>query len=458
MPRLAGGSGRGEMSLPRRTISRDALLNEEIHKPTRELARLRFEHNDFVLITKESCVPRISLASLLSALVVVAPLSSIAMAADDIPVRIGVLNDQSGSTADVTGQGSVIAARLAIEDFGGKVLGRRIELLSADHQNKTDLAAAIARRWIDVDGVSAIADGGTSAAALALQDIVRDKQKIAMFSGPATSDLTGKACSPFGFHWTYDTYALANTLPKAMAKSGQDTWFFITSNYAFGHALERDATMAIERAGGRVLGRVRHPLGTADFSSFLLQAQSSGAKIVGLANSGDDSLTVIKQASEFGLVEGGQRIAGLLLLINTIHGLGLKATQGIVVSESFYWNMNDETRAFSERFEAQAKKKPNMNQAGVYSAVTHYLKAVTQTGQVDGVAVADTMRALPVNDFMSKDVVVRGDGRVMRDMHLFEVKSPTESKGPWDYYKYLSTVPGNEAFRPVKESECPLVK
>lgn len=403
-------------------------------------------------------MPRTPFKSLISALSFFAALSSAAMAADDTPVRIGVLNDQSGSTADVTGLGSVIAARLAIEDFGGKVLGRRIELLSADHQNKTDLAAAIARRWIEADGVSAIADGGTSAAALAIQDIVRDKQKIAMFSGPATSDLTGKACSRFGFHWTYDTFALANTLPQAMAKSGQDTWFFITSNYAFGHALERDAAVAIERLGGRVLGRVRHPLGAADFSSFLLQAQSSGAKIVGLANSGDDSLTVIKQASEFGLVEGGQRIAGLLLLINTIHGLGLKAAQGIVVSESFYWDMNEETRAFSERFEAQAKKKPNMNQAGVYSAVMHYLKAVKQTGQVDGRTVADAMRTLPINDFMSKDITVRGDGRVMRDMHLFQVKSPAESKGSWDYYKYLSTVPGKDAFRPISESECPLVK
>ena len=378
--------------------------------------------------------------------------------AEEAPLRIAVLNDQSGSTADVTGLGSVIAARLAIEDFGGSVLGRRIELLSADHQNKTDIAAAVTRRWIDVDDVSAIVDGGTSAAALVIQDIVKDKQKIAMFSGPATSDLTGKACSPFGFHWTYDTYALANTLPRAMAKSGADTWVFITSNYAFGHALERDASTAIEALGGKVLGRVRHPLGTADFSSFLLQAQGSGAKIIGLANSGDDALNTIKQAGEFGIVEGGQRIGGLLLLINTVHGLGLKASQGIIIAEAFYWDMDDATRDFSRRFEAAAKKKPNMNQAGVYSAVTHYLKSVKAAGSIAGPAVADAMRSMPVNDFMSKDVKIRKDGRVLRDMHLFQVKSPSESRAPWDYYKYLSSVPGEDAFRPAAQSECPLLK
>jgi branched-chain amino acid transport system substrate-binding protein len=396
---------------------------------------------------------------ILLALALVAPFATLGDGrAEDAALRIGVLNDQSGSTADVTGLGSVIAARLAIEDFGEKVLGRRIELLSADHQNKTDIAAAITRRWIDVENVSAIVDGGTSAAGLVIQDIVKEKEKIAMFSGPATSDLTGKACSPLGFHWTYDTYALANTLPRAMAKSGVDTWFFITSNYAFGHALERDATTAIERLGGKVLGRVRHPLGTADFSSFLLQAQGSGAKIIGLANSGDDSLNTIKQADEFGIVKGGQRLGGLLLLINTVHGLGLKASQGIVIAEAFYWDLDDETRRFSKRFEALARKKPNMIQAGVYSAVTHYLKSVQKTGSIAGPAVSDTMRSLPVNDFMSKDVKIRKDGRVTRDMHLFQVKSPSESTGPWDYYQYLSTVRGEDVFRPVAESECALLK
>jgi branched-chain amino acid transport system substrate-binding protein len=392
-------------------------------------------------------------------LLIMAPITTLqGLRAEEAPVRIGVINDQSGNSADVTGQGSVIAARLAIEDFGEKVLGRRIELLTADHQNKADIAASITRRWIDVENVSAIVDGGTSAAGLVIQDIVKEKGRIAMFSGPATSDLTGKACSPLGFHWTYDTYALANTLPQAMAKSGADTWFFITSDYAFGHALERDATTAIERTGGKVLGHVRHPLGTSDFASFLLQAQGSGAKIIGLANSGDDSLNAIKQAAEFGIVEGGQRIGGLLLLINTIHGLGLKTSQGIVVTEAFYWDMDDETRRFSRRFEALARKKPNMIQAGVYSAVSHYLKSVQKAGSIAGAAVSDAMRSLPVNDFMSKDVRIRKDGRVLRDMHLFQVKSPSESKGPWDYYKYLSTVRGEDAFRPVAESECPLLR
>lgn len=378
--------------------------------------------------------------------------------AQDGPVRIGVLNDQSGVFSDVTGQGSVIAARLAIEDFGGSVLGRKIELLSADHQNKTDIAAATTRRWIDTDNVVAIVDGGSSGAALAIQEIVKEKGKIAMFSGPATSDLTGKACSPQGFHWTYDTYALANSQAQGLVKSGADTWFFLTSDYAFGHALERDATKFIEGSGGKVIGRVRHPLNTADFSSFILQAQASKAKIIGFANSGDDALNAVKQAAEFGVSAGGQRIGGLLLLINQIHGLGLNQAKGTVVAESFYWDMDDATRNFSRRFEALAHKKPNMIQAGVYSAVTHLLKSIQIAGTTSGPAVAEAMRATLVNDFMSKDVKIRGDGRVLRDMYLFEVKTPQESKGPWDYYKRVSVVRGEDAFRPAGESECPLLK
>jgi branched-chain amino acid transport system substrate-binding protein len=373
-------------------------------------------------------------------------------------VRIGVLNDQSGVFSDVTGQGSVIAARLAIEDFGGSVLGHKVELLSADHQNKTDVAASITRRWIDVDNVLAIVDGGSSGAALAIQEIVKEKGRIAMFSGPATSDLTGKACSPQGFHWTYDTYALANSLARGLVKSGADTWFFLTSDYAFGHALERDATRFIEASGGKVIGRVRHPLNTADFSSFILQAQASKAKIIGFANSGDDALNAVKQAAEFGVTAGGQRIGGLLLLINQIHGLGLNLAKGTVVAESFYWNLDDGSRNFSRRFEALANKKPNMIQAGVYSAVTHLLKSIQAAQSVSGPEVAETMRKTPVNDFMSKNVAIRGDGRVLRDMHLFEVKAPGESSGPWDYYKLVSTVPGDAAFRPVSESDCPLLK
>jgi branched-chain amino acid transport system substrate-binding protein len=378
--------------------------------------------------------------------------------AEDGPVRIGVLNDQSSSNSDVTGEGSVIAARLAIEDFGGSVLGRKIELLSGDHQNKTDIAAATTRRWIDVDKVQAILDGGTSAAALVIQQIASEKQRISMFSGPATSDLTGKACTPVSFHWTYDTYALAKTLARALVKEGNDTWFFLTSDYAFGLALERDATKFIEASGGKVIGHVRHPLNTADFSSYILQAQSSKAKIIGLANSADDSLNSIKQASEFGVTQGGQKIGGLLLLINQIHGLGLNISQGTQVTESFYWDSDDETRDFSRRFEALARKKPNMIQAGVYSATLHYLKSVQIAKTVSGPVVADTMRATPVNDFMSKDVKIRKDGRVMRDMYVFQVKTPQESKGPWDYYKQVSVVRGEDAFRPVSESECPLLK
>lgn len=379
------------------------------------------------------------------------------LAAQEGPLRLGVLNDQSSVFADVTGQGSVIAARLAIEDFGGSVLGRRIELLNADHQNKPDSASAIARRWIDVDDVQAIIDGGSSGAALVIQEIARERKKIALFSGPATSDLTGKACSPYGFHWTYDTYALANSSARALVKSGADTWFFLTSDYAFGHALERDATKFIEGSGGKVIGRVRHPLNTADFSSFILQAQSSRAKIIGLANSGDDALNAVKQAAEFGVSAGGQKIGGLLLLINQIHGLGLKTAQGTVVAEAFYWDMDDATRAFSRRFEALANKKPNMIQAGVYSAVTHYLKSVQIARSVSGPAVAETMRSLPVNDFMSRDVRIREDGRVLRDMYIFEVKTPRESAGPWDYYKPISVIRGADAFRPASESDCPLL-
>lgn len=386
------------------------------------------------------------------------PLQAAHAQASNDAVKIGVINDRSGVFADVTGEGSVIAARLAIADFGGKVLGRPVELLTADHQNKADVAAGTVRRWIDVDGVDAIVDGGSSGAGLVIQDIARERKRIAMFSGPATSDLTGKSCSPTGFHWTYDTYALAASTARALVAQGADTWFFITTDYAFGHALERDATRFIVASGGKVVGGVRHPLNTADFSSFILQAQTSKAKIIGLANSGDDALNAIKQAAEFGVVAGGQKLGGLLLLINQIHGLGLKAAHGVTIAEAFYWDLDDGTRAFSARFEAVAKKKPNMIQAGVYSAVTHYLKAVQAAGTDDGPTVAAKMRELPVNDFMSKDVAIRKDGRVMRNMYLFEVKSPAESKGPWDYYKFISVVPGDQAFRPLAEGACPLAK
>lgn len=384
--------------------------------------------------------------------------SAIAKDADN-KVIVGVLNDQSGVFADVTGQGSVIAARLAIDDAGGQVLGKAIELVSADHQNKADLAGSIARRWLDADGVDAIVDGSSSAVGLLLQNLTRERGKIALFSGPATSDLTGKECSPTGFHWTYDTYALASVTARALVRQGADSWYFITTDYAFGQALERDASKFIATAGGKILGSVRHPLNTSDFASFILQAQASGAKIVGLANSGEDALNAVKQAAEFGVTkEGKQRIGGLLLLINQIHSLGLSNAAGVIVSEAFYWDLDDGTRNFSRRFEALAGKKPNMLQAGVYSAVAHYLKAVAAAGTDEGKQVAETMRQVPVNDFMSKNVKIRQDGRVMREMHLFEVKTPADSKAPWDYYKLIGNVTGEEAFRPLQEGGCPFVK
>ncbi len=377
---------------------------------------------------------------------------------DDV-VKLGVMNDQSGLYADITGQGSVIAARMAVEDFGGKVLGKPIEVIFADHQNKPDVGSNIVNRWIDTDKVDAVVDVPTSSVALATQQITKTKNRIFLISGAAASDLTGKACSPVGFHWTYDTYMLANGTGNALVKAGGDSWYFLTADYAFGHALERDTAAAVQAAGGKVLGQVRHPLNTADFSSFLLQAQASKAKVIGLANAGGDTINSIKQASEFGIVTGGQRLAGLLVFITDIHALGLKATQGLVLTESFYWDLNDETRAFSKRFMAKSGgKPPSMVQAGVYSAVMHYLKAVQAAGTDKTEAVAAKMRETKVNDFMSKDVEVRADGRVMRTAYLFQVKKPDESKGPWDYYKLLATIQPNDAFRPVDKGDCPLVK
>ena len=374
-------------------------------------------------------------------------------------VKIGVLNDQSSLYADISGQGSVVAARMAVEDFGGKVLDKPIEVVFADHQNKPDVGSAIARRWIDEEGVDAISDVPTSSVALAIQGLTREKKRIFLMSGPASSDLTGKQCSPYGFHWTYDTYALANGTGGAMVKQGGDTWFFITADYAFGHALERDTGNAVKAAGGKVLGAVRHPLNTNDFSSFLLQAQGSGAKVIGLANAGGDTINSIKQASEFGIVQAGQKLAGLLVFISDVHALGLKTAHGLVVTTAFYWDQNDETRAWSKRYmEKMGGKAPTMVQAGVYSGVKHYLQAIKDAGTDDPDAVAAKMREAKINDFMTKDGWIRPDGRVMRDMYLVEVKEPGESKGPWDYYKILRTIPAEEAARPLDQGDCPLVK
>jgi branched-chain amino acid transport system substrate-binding protein len=373
-------------------------------------------------------------------------------------VKLGVMNDMSSLYADITGPGSVEAARMAIADFGGTVNGKKIELISADHQNKADIGSAIANQWFDNDGVDAIVDVPTSSVALAVQQIARTKGKVFLISGAASSDLTGKACSPTSVHWTYDTVALANGTGSAVVKAGGDTWFFITADYAFGHALERDTSKVVQENGGKVLGSVKVPLNSADFSSFLLQAQNSKAKIIGLANAGGDTINSIKQAGEFGIVEGGQKLAGLLVFVDDIHSLGLPAAHGLQLTESFYWDQNDATRAWSKRFFDKIKRQPSMIQAGVYGAVTHYLNAIKATSSDDGLTVVKEMKATPVNDFMTKNGKIREDGTLVRDMYLFEVKKPSESKGPWDYYKQISVIPGEEAFKLPGPNQCPLVK
>ncbi|HKW55488.1 MAG TPA: ABC transporter substrate-binding protein [Stellaceae bacterium] len=373
------------------------------------------------------------------------------------PVKIGVLNDMSGLYADIGGKGSVAAAQMAAED-AGNVLGQPVQVVSADHQNKPDIGANIARQWYDTDGVDVITDVPTSSVALAVEEVSRDKKKLALFSGPASSDITGPKCSPYAATWVYDTYSLAHVTGSAVVKSGGNTWFFITADYAFGHALERDTAAVVEAAGGKVLGDVKVPLSTADFSSFLLQAQASKAKIIGLANAGGDTINSIKQGAEFGIVEGGQKFAGLLIFITDVHSLGLKTAQGLQLTGAFYWDQNDETRAFSKRFAARIGHPPTFTQAGVYSAMHHYLNAVKALNSKDPLKVMEKMRETPINDFMTKNGKLRIDGRVVRDMYLFEVKKPSESKGPWDYYKLIQTVPGDQAYRPLDKGDCPLVK
>ena len=375
----------------------------------------------------------------------------------DSKVKIGILTDLSGQLADSTGAGSVVAAEMAIEDFG-PIVDVKVEMISADHQNKADIGAALARKWYDVDGVDAIIDVPNSAVALAVQQITKEKNRIAIFSSPASSDLTGKACTPNGIHWTYDTYALAHVTAETVVAGGQKNWFFLTSDYAFGHALERDTSSVVEANGGKVWGSVRMPANTPDFSSFLLQAQSSKAEVVALATAGLDTQNAIKQAAEFGLPQSGKSMVALLLAISEVNALGLHVTQGIRLTSPFYWDMNDVSRAFAKRFFEKRKAMPTFYQAGVYGAVTHYLKAV-KAAKTDGADLVMTkMKETPINDFMTKEGRVREDGRVIRDMHLFQVKAPSESKGPWDYYKFVRTVPGEKAFRPLSESDCPLVK
>ena len=374
-------------------------------------------------------------------------------------IKIGVLNDQSSLYADLAGQGSVVAARMAVEDYGAAAKGLKVEIIFADHQNKADVGSAIARQWYDVDKVDAIVDVPNSGVALAINQITRDKGKAFIVSSAASSDLTGKACSPNTVHWTYDTWALANGTGNAITKTGGDSWFFITADYAFGLALERDVEAVVLKNGGKVLGKVRHPLNNQDFSSFLLQAQASKAKIVGLANAGGDTTNSIKQGAEFGIVKGGQNFAGLLVFLTDIHALGLPAAQGLIFTETFYWDMNDKTRAFAKRFaERNRGIHPTMIHAGVYAGVTHYLKAVEALKSDEGGKVIAKMKELPTDDPLFGKGTIRADGRKVHPAYLFEVKKPAESKGPWDYYKLRATIPAEQAFRPLDQGDCPLVK
>ncbi|RPH44845.1 MAG: ABC transporter substrate-binding protein [Burkholderiales bacterium] len=375
-------------------------------------------------------------------------------------IKIGVMNDMSGLYADIAGPGSVWAAKKAVEDFGAAAKGMKVEILAADHQNKPDIGSNIVRQWIDVDKVDAIADVPTSSVGLAVNQIVREKNKVHLNTGSATSDLTNKACSPNTVHWAYDTYMLSNGTGKALVKTGGDTWYFLTADYAFGHALERDTEAVVLANGGKVVGKVRHPFPGQDFSSFLLQAQSSKAKVIGLANAGGDTINSIKQAAEFGITKGGQNLAGLLVFITDVHSLGLATAQGLVLTESFYWDLNDGTRGWSKEFAAAHKgRMPSMVQAGVYASVIHYLKAVEALkSDADGLKVVDQMKKMPTDDKLFGKGSIRVDGRKIHDAYLFEVKKPAESKGPWDYYKLRATIPAAEAFRPLAQSECPLVK
>jgi branched-chain amino acid transport system substrate-binding protein len=375
-------------------------------------------------------------------------------------VKIGVMNDQSGTYADLAGPGSVVAARMAVEDFGAAKKGIKVEIVVADHQNKPEVGSSIARQWFDVDKVDLIVDVPTSSVVLAVNQIAKEKNKVLIVSTGATVDLTGKACTPNSVHWTYDTWSLANGTGTAVVKGGGNTWFFLTADYAFGHSLEAQTEAVVQKLGGKVVGKVRHPFPSADMSSFLLQAQSSKAKIIGLANAGADTINAIKQGAEFGIVKGGQQFAGLLVFLTDVHSLGLNVAQGLLLTESFYWDLNPQTRAFSQRFAKLHKgAMPTMGQAGVYSGVLHYLKAVEALkSDAAGDKVVAKMKELPTDDPAFGKGSVRQDGRKIHDVYLFEVKKPAESKGPWDYYTLRGTIPAAQAFRPEKEGGCPLVK
>src|SRR5438477_496979 len=381
-----------------------------------------------------------------------------AMAQSKPPLKLGGILDMSGLYADITGPGSEAAAKMAAEDFGGEVLGRKIEIIAADHLNKADLAANIARDMLDNQGVEMLFDVAASATALAALEVSKARGKINIFNGPGSIRLSNEACGPLTVHYVFDTFAQANVSGLAAVKQGLDSWFFLTADYAFGQDLEKDTTNVVLKSGGKVLGGVRHPLNTSDFSSYLLQAQASKARVIGLANAGGDTINAIKQAAEFGLMKSGQKVSPLLAFITDIDSVGLETAQGLLLSEAFYWDLNDETRAFSKRFMERIKRPPTTAQAGVYSSVGHYLKAVKAAGTTDAAAVIKVMKETPINDMFAKNGKIRGDGRMVHEMYLFDVKKPSESKARWDYYKLVGTVPGNEAFQPLEQSRCPLVK
>ncbi|MGY3604112.1 MULTISPECIES: ABC transporter substrate-binding protein [unclassified Bradyrhizobium] len=397
----------------------------------------------------------VSTACLLSALLIA---SASAQQPAATPLKIGVLTDFSSVYSDIGGAGNVEATKMAIDEFGGTMFGKPIEIVSADVLNKPDIAATMARKWWENEGVDMIIDLPTSATALAVMELSKQHEKIMIVTDAASSDITGKSCGPYVAHWTYDTYSNAHTVGSAIVKNGGDSWFFITADYLFGHSIERDTGDVVKSAGGKVLGSVKHPLNTPDFSSFLLQAQASKAKIIGLANGGGDTINTIKQAGEFGIVAGGQNLAAIVMFISDVHSLGLKLAQGLIVTEAYYWDLNDKTRAFGKRFFERMKRMPTMNQAATYSATLHYLKAVQAAGTKETKPVMAKMREMPVRDAFTDNGVLRADGRMVHSMFLFEVKKPEESKAPWDYYKVLAEVPGDQAFRPLKDGGCPLVK
>jgi branched-chain amino acid transport system substrate-binding protein len=384
--------------------------------------------------------------------------ASSAMAQSKPPLKLGGILDMSGLYADITGPGSEMAAKMAAEDFGGEVLGRKIEIVVGDHLNKADLSANIARDMLDNQGVEMIFDVAASATALAAGEIAKARNKIIIFNGPGSIRLSNEACGPYTVHYVFDTYGQANVTGLAAVKAGLDTWFFISADYAFGHDLEQDTTNVVLKSGGKVLGSVRAPLNTSDFSSYLLQAQASKAKVIGLANAGGDTINAIKQGAEFGLMKGGQKMSPLLAFVSDIDSVGLETAQGLLLAEAFYWDLNDDTRAFSKRFMERMKRVPTSAQAGVYSSVLHYLQAVKAAGTTDSAAVMKIMKDTPINDMFAKNGKIREDGRMVHDMYLFEVKKPSESKGRWDDYKLLGTVPGDQAFQPLELSRCPLVK